>query len=92
MIIGEAGFEAALKEAGRLLDQHPAEGGPEHARLMVLLKDIADYRPNIFIPAEDEVAAERARLAKHLDAFETRVTPRYGPHWASLLGGDLRFK
>ena len=92
MITGEAEFEAALQEADRLLDQRPAEGTPEHARLLDLLKDLARWRPNVFTPAEPAIAAERTRLAKHLDAFEAKVKPHYGPHWESLLGGNFRFK
>ena len=92
MITGEAEFEAALQEADALLDRRPAEGGPEHARLLDLLKDLARWRPNVFIPAEPAIAAERTRLAKRLDAFEARVKPHYGPHWESLLGGNFRFK
>ena len=92
MITGEAEFEAALQEADSLLHTAPAEGTPEHERLMALLKDIAAWRPNLGHPAEPAIAAERARLSKHLDAFEARVTPHYGPHWQSLLGGNFRFK
>jgi len=92
MITGEAEFEAALKEADALLDRRPAEDTPEHARLLELLKDLARWRPNVFTPAEPAIAAERARLAKHLDAFEAKVKPHYGPHWDSLLGGNFRFK
>jgi hypothetical protein len=92
MITGEAEFEAALREADGLLHTPPGEGTPEHARLMELLKDLASWRPNLGYPAEPAIAAERARLAKHLDAFEARVKPHYGPHWESLLGGNFRFK
>jgi hypothetical protein len=92
MITGEAEFEAALHEADGLLHPRPAEGTPEHARLMELLKDLARWRPNLAAPAEPSIAAERARLAKHLDAFEARMTPHYGPHWQTLLGGNFRFK
>lgn len=92
MITGEAEFDAALQEAEGLLHPLPAEGTPEHARLMELLTDLARWRPNLTTPAEPEIAAERARLAKHLDAFEARMTPHYGPHWQSLLGGNFRFK
>jgi hypothetical protein len=92
MITGETEFEAALKEADGLLHPPPAEGSPEHARFMDLLKDIAAYRPNIFTPAEPAINEERARLAKHLDAFEARMKPHYGPHWETLLGGNFRFK
>lgn len=92
MITGEAEFEAALQEADALLDRRPAEDTPEYARLMDLLKDLARWRPNVFIPAEPAIAAERARLAKRLDAFEARVKPRYGAHWDTLLGGNFRFK
>jgi hypothetical protein len=93
MITGETEFEAALAQAEDLLLQSPpGEGSPEHARLMDLLKDLARYRPNIFTPAEPEIAEERKRLAKRLDAFEARMKPHYGPHWATLLGGNFRFK
>jgi hypothetical protein len=92
MITGEAEFETALREADGLLHTPPAEGTPEHARLMELLKDLAGWKPNLTHAAEPAIAAERARLAKHLDAFEARVTPHYGPHWQSLLGGNFRYK
>lgn len=92
MITGEAEFEAALHEAESLLQPPPAEGSPEHARFMDLLKDLARYHPNIFTPAEPAIAEERARLAKHLDAFEARMKPHYGSHWDTLLGGNFRFK
>ena len=92
MVWNEEEFDAILREADALLDHPPAEGTAEHDRLMALLKDIASYRPNIFKPAADPIAAERARLAKHLDSFEARVTPHYGPHWRSLTGGDFRYK
>jgi hypothetical protein len=92
MITGEAEFEAALKEADALLDPPPAEGTPEHARLLALLKDLAAWRPNVFYAAEPAIAAERARLAKRLDAFEARMKPRYGTHWDTFLGYNFRFK
>ena len=92
MITGEAEFGAALQEADALLDERPAEGTPEYARLLELLKDLARWRPNVFTPAEPAIADERARLAKHLDAFEAKVKPHYGPHWDSLIGGNFRFK
>jgi antitoxin component HigA of HigAB toxin-antitoxin module len=92
MITGEAEFEAALQEADALLDERPEDGTAEYARLMELLKDLARWRPNVFTPAEPAIADERARLAKHLDTFEAKVKPHYGPHWDSLVGGNFRFK
>jgi hypothetical protein len=92
VVWNEAEFDAVLREADALLDTPPTEGTPEYERLITLLGDIASYRPNIFKPAEPPVDAERARLAKHLESFEARVKPHYGPHWSSLIGGDFRFK
>lgn len=92
MITGETEFEAALQEADALLERRPAEDTTEHARLLELLKDLAHWRPNVLTPAEPALTAERARLAKRLDAFEARVKPHYGAHWDALLGGNFRFK
>jgi hypothetical protein len=81
-----------LKEADHLLERPPSEGSAEHARLMTLLREIASYRPDIYSAAEGSVSAERARLARHLTDFEERVMPHYGPHWATLIGGDFSRK
>jgi hypothetical protein len=90
MIDDDPQFEAALNEAGGFLRQPPAQGSPEHRRLMALLQDIAVYRPRLMAPASGLVSEQRARLVRHLDEFEARVTPHYGPHWSALIGGDLR--
>ncbi len=37
---------------------------------MELLKDLARWKPNLSYPAEPDIATERARLSKHLEAFE----------------------
>lgn len=83
-------FEAAMETATALLDQHPAEGTPAYGKLMALLKEIADYRPQVRSPAAaaPALAEERQRLAGRLDAFEARVTPHYGPHWSAMIGGN----
>jgi hypothetical protein len=91
MVWNEEEFDAALREADAMLDNPPVEGSPAYERLITLLADIASYRPNIFKPAEPPLSEERARLAKHLESFEARVKPHYGPHWSSLVGGDFRF-
>lgn len=90
MIQTPAQFEAAMETATALLDQHPPEDSPSHAKLMALLKEIADYRPRVRAPlaAASALADERERLARRLDAFEARVTPHYGPHWSAMIGGD----
>jgi hypothetical protein len=89
MPIDEHRFDAELEEASILLSDHPREGTPGHDRLMILLAEIASYRPKLR-ESPDEQTSERARLAKRLDAFEDRVIPHYGPHWASMIGGDIR--
>lgn len=86
MVWSEAEFEAALKEADALLEVPPANGTPEHDRLLALMNDLASYRHNLFKPAEPPLTKERARLAAHLKDFEARVTPHYGPHWQALTG------
>ena len=87
-------FDAALDAATRLLDAPPAEGSPAYERMMLLMKDIAAYRPRIHAAATLDPAPisepERRRLAARLDAFEARVTPHYAGHWAAMVGGDIR--
>ncbi|WP_296600776.1 hypothetical protein [Phenylobacterium sp.] len=82
-------FEAALDAATHVLEDPPEPATPAHERLMALLKDIAAYRPQIQAPAEADDDGERARLAKRLEEFESKVAPRYEHEWRPMLGDDI---
>ena len=89
MIRSHAQFELKLEEATRLLDEPPQEGTPAHAQLLDLMREIAAYRPAVLVDAPKAVP-ETDRLARRLDAFEARLPPPFGPHWHTMIGGDLR--
>lgn len=89
MIHSHEQFESTLDEATRLLDAAPAEGTPDHERLLRLMQEIAAYRPAVLVQAPREVP-ETERLSRRLDAFESRLAPHLGPHWHAMIGGDLR--
>ena len=90
MIKDDTQFEAALDAATRRLARPPADGSPEHDRFINLLRDIAAWRPTVQAGVTGGVDDKRARLASKLDAFETQIAPHYGPHWRSMIGGDVR--
>jgi hypothetical protein len=89
MIIDHDQFEAALDEASGILETPPTEGTPAHERLFELMRDIAAYRPAILGNAPKASPSEAERLSKRLDAFGAQLKPHFGPHWHSMLGGDL---
>jgi antitoxin component HigA of HigAB toxin-antitoxin module len=89
MILNHDQFDAALDEASRILDAPPAEGTPTYLRLVGLMQDIAAYRPAILVGSPKIAPDEAERLSKRLDAFEDQLNPHFGPHWHSMIGGDL---
>ncbi|MEP7209711.1 MAG: hypothetical protein ABI740_02645 [Alphaproteobacteria bacterium] len=89
MIRSHAQFEFKLDEATRLLDEPPADGTPEHEKLLDLMREIAAYRPAVQVEAP-KATSETDRLSRQLDAFEARLAPPFAPHWHAMLGGDLR--
>ena len=88
MIRDHTEFEAALSEGVQLLDDAPPEGTSGHARLLVLMKEIAAYRPTVQADVQKDVS-EAVRLSQRLDAFQARLPPHYSTHWHSMIGGDL---
>jgi hypothetical protein len=88
MIRSHEDFDTTLEEATRLLSAAPADGTPEHARLLSLMRDIAAYRPAVVLDAA-EPESEAERLSKRLDTFESRLPPHFSSHWHSMIGGDL---
>ena len=86
MIHNHEGFETALEEGTDLLAKHPADGTPDHKRLLALMRDIAAYRP-VFTVKDHEPASETERLSQRLDKFQSSLPPHFSTHWHAMIGG-----